>query len=90
MRDTNPEYLSLPQGSDVLNNTFTIDGLEYFPGSKIVIYNRWGNKVFESDDYDNSWSPDVSDGVYYYVLNVALRNGEFDNYSGDVTIVTEQ
>jgi gliding motility-associated-like protein len=25
------------------------------PGSTLEIYNRWGEKIFKSESYDNSW-----------------------------------
>ena len=36
---------------------------------KIEIYNRWGDRVFESDSRDFSWNPaNCTDGVYFYSL----------------------
>jgi len=45
-----------------------------------MIFNRWGNKVFEDKDYQNNWgavSPDNSlgssgslpTGTYYYIID---------------------
>jgi len=40
-----------------------------YPGSSLSIFNRWGNKIYESSDYKNDWKGDgQSDGVYYFVL----------------------
>lgn len=55
-----------PNG-DGQNETFFIKGLP--PGSKLQIYNRWGNIMLETNDYQNNWKIDV-DGVYYYILLV--------------------
>ena len=34
------------------------------------VYNRWGNRVFESDNYNGDWKGDnLPDGTYYYVVN---------------------
>lgn len=39
--------------------------------SSVVIYNRWGGKVFESNDYQDDWSGEnVEAGIYYYDLTV--------------------
>lgn len=39
--------------------------------SHIVIYNRWGGKVFESKNYQDDWSGEnVEAGIYYYDLKV--------------------
>lgn len=59
-----------PNG-DGVNDFFKINGLEYFPGSALNVFNRWGNKLYTSDDYKNDWSPSVSDGTYFYILNVS-------------------
>jgi gliding motility-associated-like protein len=55
-----------PNG-DGENETFYINGLP--PSSEIIIYNRWGNLVFDSTSYQNDWSTPV-DGVYYYILTI--------------------
>ena len=37
----------------------------------VIVYNRWGKKVFEDDDYQYNWSGDsVPSGVYYYEVIV--------------------
>jgi hypothetical protein len=39
--------------------------------SSVVIYNRWGGKVFESNNYQDDWSGEnVEAGIYYYDLTV--------------------
>jgi gliding motility-associated-like protein len=70
--------------SDDKNERFAFKGLADFPNSKLIIYNRWGNLVYENSNYTNDWTgSDVSDGVYFYVLEVS--NG--DKYNGYVTIL---
>ncbi len=59
-----------PNG-DGVNDFFRINGLENFPGSTLTAYNRWGNKIYNSDDYKNDWSPNVSDGTYFYIVNLS-------------------
>jgi gliding motility-associated-like protein len=56
-------------GTDGKNDVLEFTNLLEHPNSKLVVYNRWGNKVYESSDYHNDWKPNVSDGVYYYVLS---------------------
>jgi gliding motility-associated-like protein len=54
-----------------VNDLFYIANLDKFPGSKLAIYNRWGTKIYESDDYKNNWNGSkYHDGTYYYVLTV--------------------
>ncbi len=63
-----------PDGTGpAVNEFFFVENLEKYPGSSLAIYNRWGNKVFESSDYQNNWNGSKSvDGVYYYVLTVPV------------------
>lgn len=56
-------------GNDGKNDVLEFTNLLDHPNSKLVVYNRWGNLVYESNDYQNNWKPDVVDGVYYYVLS---------------------
>jgi len=39
-----------------------------FTNHRIAVYNRWGRKIFERDNYQNDWGGEVEPGVYYYVL----------------------
>ena len=39
------------------------------PNTSLEINNRWGDRVYNSSSYDNTWKGDgLSDGVYYYYL----------------------
>ncbi len=44
----------------------------------LQIYNRWGDRIFKNDDYNNDWDADgYPGGVYFYVLkvkDVVLKN----------------
>ena len=56
--------------NDGLNDALYFKNLEQFPGSSLLVYNRWGNLIYESKNYNNAWVPDVSDGVYYFILEL--------------------
>jgi gliding motility-associated-like protein len=72
-----------PNG-DGKNDFFVIKGLEAFPNSKLTVFNRWGNEVYSSTGYTNTWNAEkLSDGVYFYILDLA--NNEV--LKGDVTIL---
>ena len=68
-----------PNG-DGVNDFFVIsaNGIKTF---SISIYNRWGEKVFESDDITKSWDGgDSNDGTYFYIVKAESINGKgFDN-----------
>lgn len=56
---------------DEINQFFIVKNLEQYPGSHLIIMNRWGNTVYENQDYDNSWDAEgLVDGVYFYRLTV--------------------
>jgi gliding motility-associated-like protein len=68
--------------NDNVNDVFTIQSLP--PNSVLTIYNRWGNVVYHSNNYQNNWAgDDCIDGVYYYIVNTA--NGK--QYKGTLTIL---
>ena len=65
----------ITDNSDGVNDIFEIKGLK--PNTSLVILNRWGQKVFESENYLNDWKGlDLSgerliEGVYTYLINTA-------------------
>jgi gliding motility-associated-like protein len=77
--------LFIPEGfspnGDNINDLFVIQGLPETGENAITIFNRWGNKVYQHSNYNNSWdgTPNVSgtlgkdklpQGTYYYVLDL--------------------
>ena len=71
-----------PNG-DTHNDFFKIKNIEYHPNTKVTIFDRWGRKVFESNNYNHEWKGDgVSDGTFFYVIEVP----EDKKYSGYITI----
>jgi gliding motility-associated-like protein/uncharacterized repeat protein (TIGR01451 family) len=65
--DDTPNVVT-PNG-DGINDSFIIPGIDNYPGSKLSIYNRWGNEVFNSDKYTNNWTGvGLSEGTYYYMF----------------------
>ncbi|MDW7690684.1 choice-of-anchor D domain-containing protein [Flammeovirgaceae bacterium SG7u.111] len=78
----------LSPNGDGINDTWIVEGIEYFPYNKVKIFNRWGDTVFEMEGYNNEdvlWdgssnrslslgSGTVPEGTYFYVIE--LGNGE--------------
>lgn len=57
-----------PNG-DGFNDFLVFPNLNYYPQSSLVIFNRWGNKIYETSNYENDWDgSDQSDGTYFFVL----------------------
>jgi gliding motility-associated-like protein/uncharacterized repeat protein (TIGR01451 family) len=66
-------YNGFSPNGDGTNETFKIDGLSAYPEHNIMIFNRWGNKVFESGNYRNDWDGKWNDkllpyGTYFYLI----------------------
>ncbi len=70
-----------PNG-DGVNDTWIIDCIESFPANKVTLFDRWGDRINEFENYNNVsqvWKGTddknnaVPDGTYYYV--VAIENG---------------
>jgi len=63
-----------PNG-DNKNDFFYIPFLSQYSNSQLTIFNRWGDQVFYSDNYQNEWDGtfkggSLPAGTYYYILNV--------------------
>jgi hypothetical protein len=59
------------------------DALFYYANASLVVFNRWGDLVYESTDYKNDWSPsELSDGVFYYILKVTSPTGKVEDFTG--------
>jgi gliding motility-associated-like protein len=44
---------------------------DYGYGSSLLIYNRWGRVVYESENYQNDWNGSgLSNGIYYYEIRI--------------------
>ena len=80
-----PETLSIPEGfspnGDLVNDNFVIKGIENYPNNTFVIFNRWGDKVYEAHPYNNTWDGTATEGLrvggnqlpigtYFYVLDL--------------------
>ena len=83
-----PNALS-PNG-DGLDDTWEIDNIGVYPSNHVLVFNRWGNKIFETTNYGraNEWHGDINGqpapiGTYYYVIT--LGNGK--KYSGPLTVL---
>ncbi|MFK7783914.1 MAG: gliding motility-associated C-terminal domain-containing protein, partial [Crocinitomicaceae bacterium] len=75
----------ITMNGDDINDEFIIRNIEDYDRVHLQIFNRWGNLVFESDDYQNDWKgKDVSGkelvvGVYTYVLTPESDKYEYDD-----------
>jgi gliding motility-associated-like protein len=85
----------IPEGfspnQDGINDLFVIRGIQDFPQSKLLVYSRWGDKLFEADAYANNWDGTSSFGLtvgsdllpignYFYILQ--LNNSADEVFKG--------
>jgi gliding motility-associated-like protein len=78
-----------PNG-DRNDDTWQIDNLEAYPSSRVIVFNRWGAKIFEAANYSrgSEWNGTINGqpapfGTYYYLIT--LGNGK--SYTGPITVV---
>lgn len=84
-----PQIFS-PNG-DGLNDILYVLGYE-IEELEFVVYNRWGEKVFETNDINIGWDgtfrgKKAQPGVYVYYLKADLSTSERITQSGDITLV---
>jgi len=68
------------------NSTYPLIN-DFYISNELVVYNRWGKKIYETKNYLNDWTGDnLPDGVYFYVLNC---HGKFEDevIKGSLTIL---
>lgn len=76
---------------DQLNDIFAIN----FPGIiylNIQIFNRWGQKVFETINKSQGWDgtyngKDCTEGVYSYLITVKTKSNSFFYRNGSLTLL---
>lgn len=76
-----------PNG-DGRNDTFSIPDLSQYKDNELMIVNRWGTNVYQTKNYQNSWTGDTLDeGTYFYSLKVMNNKGKQEEYKGYVMLL---
>jgi len=88
-------YNGISPNEDGRNDFFKIENIQFIePKNKVLIFNRWGDKVFEIEDYDNDSQrfegkqtngKELPSGVYFYKV-IYLRSNPPDELTGYITI----
>ncbi len=78
-----------PNG-DGKNDTWVIDYIEQYPDAVVEIYNRWGELLFHSEDYQNDWDgtyngENLPVGTYYYIID--LHDDKTKPFTGPLTVL---
>jgi len=63
----------LTPNNDGKNDTWKVNDPPQIMGCQVKIFNRWGEVVYESTDYNNDWGgtkngEELPDGVYFYSI----------------------
>jgi gliding motility-associated-like protein len=61
--------------NDGFNDTWRIQGMDKYPKASVVVFNRYGSKVFESTKYQTAFDGNkdgtiLPSGVYYYMIKI--------------------
>ena len=77
--------------NDGKNDQLCFSG-EWITDFHIVIFTRWGEKVYESDDITKCWDGRFHDnwcmpGVYVYHCSIKCADGQVSQFKGDVTLI---
>jgi gliding motility-associated-like protein len=84
-----------PDG-DGLNEELIFWCLEDYPVRSLQIFNRWGQLVFETEEYNNDWAGNnrrgepVPEGAYFYVLEYSTTGGGLEQLKGSFTLLRDQ
>jgi gliding motility-associated-like protein len=92
----NPFYIpnAFTPNADGINDYFfdasyVLDVQSY----KMVIFNRWGERVFEGEDYTKFWNGfdragnKSPEGVYIYSIKVITKGGKEHSFDGTVSLI---
>lgn len=79
--------------NDGINEVFRAYGQE-FDDFRLIIFNRWGDQVFESDDMQRGWNGDskgsgyyAQNDVYMWVITYTNPRGRREQKSGHVVLI---
>jgi gliding motility-associated-like protein len=82
-----------PNG-DNINDTWVIQRIHLYPACKVTVYDRWGQRVFNTVGYNQEKQWDgtsrglkLQSGTYFYVIDLNTGNKDIDIHTGSVTIV---
>lgn len=76
-----------PNG-DGKNDAFEIRGLTRFASTNLVIFNRYGDHVYESKDYQNDWAATgLPNGTYYFVLQTTDAEGRSNEFKNWIQVI---
>lgn len=91
--DKEPRDIKVPNvfspNGDGINDVWAIRFLNTFSNCRVLVFNRYGEKIFQSTGYNAPWDGkykgrEVPFGTYYYLIEIPGRSKPFSGY---VTII---
>ena len=85
-------YTGITPNGDGRNDKWVIENIEQFPNNHVLIFNRWGQEIFESNHINDEWDgtfngEPVPEGVYVWVAEATSNNGREFTERGTVTLI---
>lgn len=87
-----PQSFFTPNG-DGINDTWFIANAQYFPDARLIVFDRWGTKVYEHKGLYEPWDGksylgiSVPDAVYYFFFYQDKDDKRKEAITGSVTIL---
>lgn len=76
----------LTPNGDHRNDYFHLENAQLYTRNQLIVFNRWGQTVFEADDYKNDWQGDnLPAGTYYFLFKTYLPTES--SFRGEITII---
>lgn len=86
-RPISPPNTITPNG-DGINDTWEIFGINDYPQATVSIYDRWGQRVFNSVGYKEPFDgKGLPTATYYWVIKLSQLEGVSEPYTGFLTLV---
>jgi len=79
-----PEAISA--NNDGLNETFKVSSPFFIIQYELEIFNRWGQKIFETNNPSQAWQAEL-EGVYLYRVFIKDLDNKIKNQSGTITVL---
>ena len=87
----NPPNTFTPN-DDGINDTWVIPGMNQYPDADVLIFDRWGQKVYKDRGYREPWDGTnngrkLPTATYYYHIILNQLEGTSPPYTGSISIV---
>lgn len=78
---------------DGFNDMWLIYNIQFYPDNEVFIFDRWGQRVYHKNGYDNADGWDAKYigvglpvSTYYYVLKIKSKNSEDQVFKGPISV----